>query len=344
MRILLLGSDKHYAIENFYVKYLRLSGVEVHQYAAQSKFYNYYYHSILNKILYKMGLSKILAEINSEILEQADSFKPDVVWVFKGMEIFPKTLIELKKKGILLANYNPDNPFLFSGKGSGNKNITQSIGLYDIHFTYSRSIQAQLQKTTQTKVFMLPFGYEIDEQLLLRVQKQEEVLKTCFLGNPDVYRADFLMKLAQNGIETDVYGHDWNKYISHPNIRIFPPVYGDEFWYTLYKYRVQLNLMRPHNEASHNMRTFEVPGVGGILLAPRTPEHEEFFVEDTEIFLYNDPEECMAKISKIMNFTKKEADQIRSNARLRSLRSGYRYKNRADFVVTALLGELKICE
>ena len=54
-------------------------------------------------------------------------------------------------------------------------------------------------------------------------------------------------------------------------------VESSDFWKVLRKYRVQLNLMRPHNLDSHNMRSIEVPAVGGIGLFPDTPDHERFF-------------------------------------------------------------------
>ena len=42
--------------------------------------------------------------------------------------------------------------------------------------------------------------------------------------------------------------------------------------------------MRIHNPDSHNMRSFEVPGVGGIMVAPDTKEHRIFFEVGKEIF------------------------------------------------------------
>jgi len=116
--------------------------------------------------------------------------------------------------------------------------------------------------------------------------KEPEIVKACFLGNPDKIRSSFLTKLAEQGILMDVYGNDWEKFVTHKNITTHQPVYGDEQWKTLRKYRVQINLMRIHNENSHNMRTFEVPGVGGIQVAPFTKEHNLFFEEGKEIFLY----------------------------------------------------------
>jgi spore maturation protein CgeB len=329
MRLLIVGSDKIFAIENQYVKYLREAGCEVFQFSAQSSFYDYYQKRILNKIIFRLGLSRILQKINDQFKEAIQNFKPDVIWVFKGMEIFPETLKWAKAKNIKLVNYNPDNPFVFSGKGSGNSNLKQSIGLYDLHLTYNTEVKKEMEKRFLIQTGILPFGFDVTNELFENCNRQEEIIKACFLGNPDKYRAAFLLKLAESGIELDVYGNDWNKFMNHPNINLLGVVLGDSFWLTLHKYRLQLNLDRPHTLNTHNMRSFEIPGVGGIQLAPYTNDHATYFNPETEIFLYNDVIDCILQIKKILALPKVEADFIRNNARKRSVESGYSYKDRS---------------
>jgi len=114
------------------------------------------------------------------------------------------------------------------------------------------------------------------------------------------------------------------------------PVYGEGQWKVLRKYRIQLNLMRSHNSDSHNMRTFEVPGIGGIMLAPDTVEHRLFFEDRKEVFLFKDFESAVRLIKEILTLPVERALQIRRAARQRSVTSGYRYADRAGLV----LGEL----
>ncbi len=333
MRILVVGSDNKYAIENFYVKHLRELGIDVRHFAAQGLFYEYYERSIVNKIIFRLGLSTIYNRINLQFKKWVMEFQPDVIWIFKGMEIFPSSLVWAKKRNIKLVNYNPDNPFLFSGRGSGNKNVTLSLGLYDLYLTYNLSIKKELERRFSAPVDYLPFGFEISEEIYEDCARQEEILKACFLGNPDKQRAAVIMELAEKGIEMDVYGHNWPAFIKHPNLAAHEPVYETELWRTLRKYRVQLNLMRPHNPDSHNMRSFEVPGIGGIAVMPATPEHVQFFENGREAFFFNSAEECSSIIKKILELPASSADEIRKRARQRSVESGYSYAART---VTAL--------
>jgi spore maturation protein CgeB len=155
-----------------------------------------------------------------------------------------------------------------------------------------------------------------------------EVIKLCFLGSADKERADFLNQLANHNIPIDVYGNDWNRFQLHSSITIHPPVYDMDYWKVLRKYRVQLNLMRVHNPQSHNMRSFEVPAVGGIGLFPDTPDHRNFFKNGKEIFLYMNAQDCASKARELLKLDSKEAMNVRRQARTRCVEAGYSYKNR----------------
>ena len=72
--------------------------------------------------------------------------------------------------------------------------------------------------------------------------------------------------------------------------------------------KVVLNLMRPQNQFSHNMKTFEIPALGGFMLAPRTIEHMEMFEEGKEIAFYDNLEEMREKaIYYVKNDKEREA-------------------------------------
>ena len=335
MRMLIAGSDEVWSLERFYVRYLAAAGVEVRTIPVQSIFYGYYNRGLINKLLFKAGLSSIGKTIGKRVETDVAEWKPDVMWVFKGMELKPDLLRRIKEQGIFLANYNPDNPFYFSGSGSGNRNISESIGIYDLHFSYDRQICSRIGEEYKIPCRILPFGFQLSDDLYEECRKQPEIQKGCFLGNPDEQRAKFLLELADS-LALDVYGEGWKKFVTHPNITAHPPVYGDDFWKTLARYRIQLNLMRPHNPDSHNMRSFEVPGVGGIGLFPRTPDHAGYFKENKELFLYGDLAECKEKAAAILKMNPTKAAGIRLAARRKSIEAGYSYQDRALQVLAEL--------
>jgi len=335
MKLLLAGSDEPWSIERHFVKYLRIEGIPVETVPLQSHFYRYYNRSVVNKLLYRSGLSGIQARLDKEFRSAVEQLNPDVIWVFKGMEITPESLKWAAARGIRLVNYNPDNPFIFTGKGSGNKNVRTSIGLYDLHFTYDRDIQEKIKTEYGIRCLLLPFGFELSEEHYLAAAGEKEVVRACFLGNPDQQRVIALSEIA-DAVPIDVYGEGWNKFLNHNNIIIHPPVYGEEFWKVLRKYRAQLNLMRIHNPLSHNMRSFEIPGVGGIGVFPRTRDHSQYFNDGSEVFLYEGVRECREVLSEVLNMTEEEAGRIRVSARKKSLDAGYSYHGRTIQVIKGI--------
>ena len=128
-----------------------------------------------------------LQSFNKELLALIKRSKWDVLLVFKGMELFPKTLLEIKNMGVMLVNYNPDNPYIYSGRGSGNFNMNRSLPLYDLYFTYDRNVQAA--SGSWNSLGLVPFGF-VNSATFNRTP-EEEILRACFIGNADDERAAF---------------------------------------------------------------------------------------------------------------------------------------------------------
>lgn len=326
MKVLIVGSDKYWAIENLYKRELT-KYTEVELFSAHGLFHDYYYASSLNKIKYRIGVSRVLKKINQDLLEKVSTFRPDIVWVFKGMEIFPKTLMQIKESGIVLANYNPDHPFLFQSRGAGNKNVTNSIDFYDHHFTYSLQIKNELEERYKVAVSWLPFAY-----LIAKVNKNEQLIKRiCFIGNPDHERSRVIKLLIKHQIPLAIYGNNWEKFIGKSNelVDIHPAVYKDDFLRVAQSYVCQLNLLRQQNIGSHNMRTFEMPALGCLMLSPRSEEHLKLFESAKEAIFYNSEKDLIQSAKNILNMEEVKIKEIQESAYNKSIESGYCYSDRA---------------
>jgi len=93
-------------------------------------------------------------------------------------------------------------------------------------------------------------------------------------------------------------------------------------------YSIQLNIFRPHNIGSHNMRTFEIPAIGGLQLAPESAENREFFLPDSEIVLYSSVEELNEKINWLLENPNIVKD-IKEASYKKCLASEYSYFHRS---------------
>ncbi len=334
MKILITGSFTKGALLNYYLDDLSTNIDMVETFPSLDVFMDFYYKNIFNKLYFRSGLSKIYKTINQKLLKKIEIYKPDIVWIIRGTEILPSTLIKIKSKGIKLVNFNPDHPFIFEGIGGGNQNITDSIGLYDLHLSYANSIIKKIKNEYQIPVQRIPFGYGIKLEEYNQLDKTLEYQRACFIGKADRKRAKSIQFLLKGGLEIDVYGDDWNWYFKNQkNIKVYKAVYEKDFWQTLRMYRVQLNLLREHNKDNHNMRTFEIPAVGGIMLSQYTQEQDSFFKKNETAFYYKNMEACLQNAKNILNLQKTKANNIRLAARRQSVEGGYTYTKRAETVV-----------
>ncbi len=331
MKILIVGSNKHWATERYFVDHLREFSAEVFQYNAPDIVFDNHSKNILNKILFKTKIRTGYKEVNDGLLSAAQLVNPDVIWVWKGMEIFPGTLKKLRSRGFKLANFNPDHPFIITSAGSGNSNVTNSVGLYDLHFCYHRKLISEIEERFHIPAVFLPFAYEKKDLTYLDPAGLSKINRVCFQGNPDNYRANMLSSLAMNGLEVDVYGQGWEKtkLAGMKNVRVYPIASRPDFWKKNQEYRIQLNLFRQYNEGSHNMRTFEIPAVGGIQLTEYSVEQADFFKEGEEIFFFRGKEDMLKKVNEILQMPESIITEIRNHARKRCLESGYTFTSRA---------------
>lgn len=335
-KILIVGNNASWAIETHYNKYLNELGYSSSIFNVPS-YVNL--TSFTQKVRYRLGDSSIYNLVNKILLQYCDINKPDIIWVFKGAEISVKTLEILGKRGHFLVNYNPDHPFIRTSITHGGRNIPNSISKYNLHFSYRRDLVKQIATDFNINTVHLPFGFEISEKNFDTAKSEEEINRVCFVGTPDIDRATQLNEIANNGFKVDIYSLTYQgkrMLDKNKNIRTLPVVLNQEFWNTLRKYRVQINFLRQHNIGSHNQRTFEVPGIGGILLTPFSEEQQLYFENKVHFFTYQSFNETYDIIDNLLSLNIKEADKIREAARLHSIKNEYSYKNRAEIVKQTL--------
>ena len=342
MKVLLVGSDFDVAIERYYKKYLANFGVEIYHYPAPDIVFRFHSSNIVNKILFKTGLYKNYGPVNRELIRIANEFQPDIIWIFKGLEIFPATLKKLRTR-FRLANFNPDHPFIIIASSNGNLNVKKSVGLYHLHFSYHSALVKKIQEEYHIPAVFLPFAYDRNDLEYQPPETIVEIPKLCFQANPDAWRVQKIKLLADAGVEVDVYGHGWSKtkLKNYKNVQLFPIAPRKKFWLLNQQYRVQLNLFRKYNNDSHNMRTFEIPAAGGIQLSPYSAEQAGFFLENSEIFLFRDDTEMISRARELLQLEKEKADAIRQAARTRTINSPYSFEDRALTVYKSFQQMLK---
>ncbi len=333
MKILLLGAFNKGALENYYLKGLQRAGAYCSYFEIAEEYYAAISHSILNKVINKINGSFFLKDINQNLFQYLFDKRFDVILVFKGLTLYASTIERLKAHTSILCCYNPDHPFKFFSPGSGNRHILESISHYDIYFTYSKNICEQLKRNWNQESYVIPFGYDDSDNSGYRSATSPYQNKWLFIGSWDKERMAWLNKVHENNLH--IYGDDkWSlhgtKYKSIATAYQGRALYDKDYKEAVKNAVGVINLLRRQNieEGSHNMRTFEVPGYGGLLVTNRTEEQEFFFEENKEAIFFDEAEELNDKLD-FMNRNKGIAEGIKQAARIRSEESGYSYSCRS---------------
>jgi len=299
------------------------------------KYVDKYRERFFNKVKLKFGHQTIYNTIGTELLKKVKSYNPTVIIVFKGMELKLSTLIEIKNKGVFLINYNADHPFSFCSPGSGNKNVLANNSIYDLHLTYGVSILEEIKKKLGANCEILPFGYELNLNQFNQIENFNEINRVCFIGYPDKRRASKIKHLITNKIPVTVFGGNWSFFLPNNNNNLIinnKPLYGLEYWKRLREYRVQLNIFRPHNIGTHNMRSFEIPAAGGIMLSTNDSDHDLYFKKDFDFFEYSSNKDLAQMCKMLINMSVSDTNSIRMRARKKSLDNNYSYLSRAKLL------------
>jgi len=244
----------------------------------------------------------------------AEHGSADLVLVFKGAFLDPASVDHLRLRfDSPVACWNPDSPFddAVSNYGAG---IPRTIEAYDAYITWADDVAERLS-TFATSVLVIPFAWDPE---LMRPLTGNGVAadRIVFIGTGTRERSVMLQSLAH--LRPLVFGARW------PNIDgvdIRPPVMGDEFCRIAGEAKWNLNLLRPQNSRSHNMRSFELVGAGGTQVAPYTDDHQRYLGGDSRTILFQSYEE-LASILR--------SDPCELPPRASSLLQGHTYDDRAD--------------
>jgi hypothetical protein len=207
-----------------------------------------------------------------------------LVLVVKGALLSSRSIDHMRRKfGSPVVCWNPDSPFdsAISNWGAG---IPRAIGAYDAYITWADDVAERLSAIA-ARVLVIPFAWD-PGIMQPAVGRGAAAGRIVFIGTGTRERGALLETLAD--LRPVVFGTRWPK-IAGVDVR--PPVKGAEFCRIAGEASWNINLLRPQNARSHNMRTFELVGAGGNQVAPRTDDHQRFLGQDSRTALFQSRKE-----------------------------------------------------
>tara|TARA_B100001939_G_C16942801_1_gene618997 strand:+ start:1554 stop:2561 length:1008 start_codon:yes stop_codon:yes gene_type:complete len=290
----------------------------------------------LEKIFNKLRIPLDTTSFNQRIIDAVKDFNPDIVFIIKGNNVFKKTLKKIKKidHRIKIISWSADNMIK---KHNTSFYFDISISSYDIHFTTKSNIIDSLYSKGAKKVIFLNKAYSKYDHYPLKYNKDYD-FNVLFIGSAEKNRYESMKKIAQKGIEVNIFGNMWTReYKSIKHLIIHRnPLLGDEYRNAISSSKISLCFLRKINDDLQTDRTMEIPACRGFMLAERTKEHENLFKENEEAEFFSSDEELVQKTLYYLS-NKKQIDKIKNKGYERVLKSNYSF----DDMVNKIKSHLK---
>ena len=244
----------------------------------------------------------------------------DLVIVFKGALLDARAIDHLRSRfASQVVCWNPDSPFddAVSNRGGG---IPRTIGAYDAYITWAEDVAERL-RAVAARVFVTPFAWDPE---IMKPSAGHGVAtgRIVFIGTGTRRRGALLQSL--NHLRPMVFGNRWPKL---EGVDIRPPVFGAQLCGIVGEAKWNLNLLRPQNALSHNMRSFELVGAGGTQVVAQTYDHSKFLGRDSQTILFR----SRGDLESILR-----SDPREHPPRLSTLLDGHTYRDRVQQVLADL--------
>lgn len=311
----------------------------------------------------RLASGSVVNEINSRVRIAAHTFKPELIWAEKQEFIWEETIETLRASGAHLVHFTPDPYFYLPWKRT--RLMDAAMRHFDVLVYCKNYERADYEATGRPTVYM-PLGFCDRTHRPLPDTDPRWNCAVGFLGGWEPRREALLGSIARMGADLKIWGGYWdflrdgrwtlrrklilNQLAGGEPFRIQADpllsktlqgteVYGDDYARALTGSRIGVGFLRRVCPDQHTTRTFEIPACGGLLLADRTDEHQEFFEEGREAEFFETPDELL---DKIRFYTENDVarNRVATGGRERCRRSSYAYIHRLEKALTDIRRQL----
>jgi len=277
-----------------------------------------------NRILRRALRSSLWNTVNREVAEVAERTRPALIFAVKCSFLHPETVRQIRKSvGVPFVNYYPDHPYIGTPwdpreASALRRDLIEVLRQYSIVWMWERGLVERLRRDGVDAKF-LPFAVD-PEVSRPRSVAEGFHCEACnlthdvaFVATYSRFRCTEIAAIWKHTVA--IWGNNWPRKwrtLSGQH-RTHPPVWGSAVGDIYSRAAVSLNVLNAENLGGPNMRTFEVPGSGGIMLARYSLEQHEFFPENEAAVYYRSPAELDDKIDWLLHDSELRA-RIRRNA------------------------------
>jgi spore maturation protein CgeB len=265
-----------------------------------------------NRILRRAMRSVLWNAVNRETLKVAQQVRPALIFAVKCSFFHPETIRQIRKcVGVPFVNHYPDHPYIGirwdpREASALRRDLIEVFRQYSIVFMWEHSLVERLGRDG-VEARYLPFA--VDPEISypqsgtegLQCERCHLTHEVAFVATYTRFRCNEVAAIRKHTVA--IWGNNWPRkwQTLSGQHRVHPPVWGAAVGDIYAKAAVSLNVLNAENLGGPNMRTFEVPGSGGVMLARYSAAQDEFFPENEAAVYYRSPAELDEKIDSLLH-------------------------------------------
>ena len=277
-----------------------------------------------NRLLRRAMRSRLWNAVNREAMRVAQDVRPALTFAVKCSFFHPETVREIRRiTGAPFVNCYPDNPYMGitwdpREASALRRDLIDVLRQYSLLFMWERSLLERLQRDGVESRYLT---FAVDSDVFqpralsegLRCEDCNTMHEVAFVGTYTRSRGAEVMAIRRHVVA--IWGIHWPRKwrgLSGQH-RAHPPVWGNAVSEIYARAPVALNVLNAESLDGANMRSFEIPGSGGVMLARYSREQDEIFPENEAAAYYRSPEQIDDKIDELLRDADLRA-RLRRNA------------------------------
>jgi hypothetical protein len=282
-----------------------------------------------------------IAAYNRDLLDLAGRTKPDWLYVDQAVYLWPRTVARLRETGARLVHYTSE--YLGSKRyWYWYRHFWPAATVYDAHIMTNEISRRLLEERGSKVIVMSEFGYDPAVHFppaLTEAERKAFATDLIFIGHWEPATERMILALRRAGISVKVWGRGWWRAWRLQDRADIRPIATKDYPKAIASANVALCFLSKWMRNQCCGRTFEIPAIGTLLLAERTPEQTSYFAEGKEAIFFGSSEELVEKARYCLR-NQKERDAIARAGHDRCMRSGYTYKDRIKHDIEAVAERL----
>lgn len=257
---------------------------------------------LISKIQDKYKAGPKVNKLNKDLIEEINEFNPKLVFIYRGVSIYNKTLKKISSKDRKIFGYINDDLFSNYYPWYFWRHAKKSLKYYDHMFCFRKKNINDFKAIGYHKTSLL-LPYYIKEKNFKLESKKNKLYKSdiIFIGHfENDGRDEILANLIKDNYFVKLYGTNWerskyyNFFIDHFGHDIYP-LFKD-YNTALNSSKIALVFLSKLNNDVYTRRNFEIPTTNSMMISEYTPELSNLFNEGIEAAYFRDMIELKKKL------------------------------------------------